>query len=647
MPIPVTSSISHIFHTPSKSLADRLFSAEFDDALVDQIAWKNLRYDGCKITSKKINEFNTQEVASLSGVGYSFIKQPGVGIGEMMIGGSGLYTWTVGGPFALTSTNYGHHNLYKGQPGVFKINAYPPKTTWKGDTPNPTFSANIKNQTTALYIANTVIAGDEDPQYATIKKHSYLNINKIVIINPYNNETQVIDKQSLEFKPYHAFITNDLPTTSKITIRMIDDSVPHALKGPNQYKVKMNKGWLLKSFDFKYDSTFPQLTENNAMYLYKGGHTTDNFYSQGNTGLENAVSYSLDDRVRFRYGIIEMIEGGAVIPGFPLGHHLQRENIGPSFGASSIISNKFTDQYYSGSFGLINEPPSFNQFNLNSELFAATGLGSASKFIGLDSLNFLRENNINNLLTEQEKTELHITFFEGTKDFSSGSNDERSISTFEIDKNQEQLDQGGFCHKNLPKNHEITFKGINDTRFIPLTNTFQDNFINAYNTSSNSSSYEGGCVGINQWTPGIAGTTIQRGINADETKYANIYVQGGAIGQYGYVNYQSGNAGPLYGRDNLLHEDGALHSSSYTGSVSDHEYSGSFSYQLSWLDKDHVIITDLHKEVELFNGTGTNGIVIVPEHIHPTIKDNLQFYLQQAGIVIGLSPNTQILTTND
>ena len=74
MPIPVTSSISHIFHTPSKSLANRLFSAEFDDALVDQIAWKNLRYDGCKITSKKINEFNTQEVASLSGVGYSFIN---------------------------------------------------------------------------------------------------------------------------------------------------------------------------------------------------------------------------------------------------------------------------------------------------------------------------------------------------------------------------------------------------------------------------------------------------------------------------------------------------------------------------------------------------------------------------------------------
>ena len=77
MPIPVTSSISHIFHTPSKSLADRLFSAEFDDALVDQIAWKNLRYDGCKITSKKINEFNTQEVASLSGEGYSYINQPG------------------------------------------------------------------------------------------------------------------------------------------------------------------------------------------------------------------------------------------------------------------------------------------------------------------------------------------------------------------------------------------------------------------------------------------------------------------------------------------------------------------------------------------------------------------------------------------
>ena len=37
---------------PSKSLADRLYSAEFDDAVIEQHFWKNPRYDGCKIISK-------------------------------------------------------------------------------------------------------------------------------------------------------------------------------------------------------------------------------------------------------------------------------------------------------------------------------------------------------------------------------------------------------------------------------------------------------------------------------------------------------------------------------------------------------------------------------------------------------------------
>jgi hypothetical protein len=34
---------------------------------------------------------------------------------------------------------------------------------------------------------------------------------------------------------------------------------------------------------------------------------------------------------------------------------LAKDRIGPSFALSSIIENKFTQQYYSGSYGLINE----------------------------------------------------------------------------------------------------------------------------------------------------------------------------------------------------------------------------------------------------------------------------------------------------
>ena len=75
-------------------------------------------------------------------------------------------------------------------------------------------------------------------------------------------------------------------------------------------------------------------------------------------------------------------------------------------------------------------------------------------------------------------------------------------------------------------------------------------------------------------------------------------------------------------------------------------YSGSFTYELSWLDKDHTLISNLNKSEELFNGIGVKGLVLIPEYAHPQIKNNINFYLHQAGI-LDSSPNAQVQSTND
>ena len=41
----------------SQSLADRLYVAEFDDALLDLDGWANPRYKGSRLVGKKINEY--------------------------------------------------------------------------------------------------------------------------------------------------------------------------------------------------------------------------------------------------------------------------------------------------------------------------------------------------------------------------------------------------------------------------------------------------------------------------------------------------------------------------------------------------------------------------------------------------------------
>ena len=71
----------------------------------------------------------------------------------------------------------------------------------------------------------------------------------------------------------------------------------------------------------------------------------------------------------------------------------------------------------------------------------------------------------------------------------------------------------------------------------------------------------------------------------------------------------------------------------YYGGYLNSEGSASLDYQISFLDKDHTIIADIDKDEELFDGIGTKGIVLVPDHIHPKVKANLELYLQRGGMI--------------
>ena len=138
---------------PSKSLSDRIYTAEFDDAVIEQHYWKAPRYDGCKVYSKEINKYTTFQTASNSetGIGFSTIAQHGPSIGSMLIGGTGNFPFTVGGFYSSVPINFQpQSNL----PGVFKVGNFIPNIIWRGDSLNPTgLNPNIKNETTAIIIS--------------------------------------------------------------------------------------------------------------------------------------------------------------------------------------------------------------------------------------------------------------------------------------------------------------------------------------------------------------------------------------------------------------------------------------------------------------------------------------------------------------
>lgn len=57
------------------------------------------------------------------------------------------------------------------------------------------------------------------------------------------------------------------------------------------------------------------------------------------------------------------------------------------------------------------------------------------------------------------------------------------------------------------------------------------------------------------------------------------------------------------------------------------------SHQLGVLRVEPTVILNLNKESEMYDGLGDRGFVVVPEQTHQKIKDNLNYYLEKAGLI--------------
>ena len=603
--------------------------AEFDDALLDQATWRNSRYDGSKMTSKEINKFTPIHPDFA-------LSTPTTSSGELI----GKYTIAS----SSQTLRWGGDNTYSALPVVNRL-------------------------ITALYISNTVVGGEENDNYVTLKNHSYVGISQIILINLVDDSVQVLDAATTPYNVFHRFITTDFPTGNTAICKVIEDvneSTPNNLSG--LHRVRMNKGYLLKTFTYKHAGEVSGsaaeiaagnhgdvLTSHNTMFLYKGAVTGEgsgttniisNLYITGSETDESSyLSSSMNNQLRFRYANLLLFE--AAVAGS--GDEAQKFNMkrfGPKFDSSSIHENKFTRQYYSGSYGLVgnlgNHSMSFTDESNPSpnRILSASSLGHASRFIAINTLGFLASNNADTSLTEQEKTEVHVTFFQGTKDFAPGKHDERSIGTFEVDQNRAVLDiaEGDICNAGLPTTHEFVFKGPNDNRFIPRTTNHTENLQSAHLQNLSASGLSG-CLNITH-SLNISGdgSKLQSGLTLDSITNMRYYVQGGALGPNGRAGIANTGSG-AYSQTNLsLNRFGPQNS-----------YSGSFHYEISFLDKSHTLILNLDKDLELPDGIGNKGLVIVPQDAHSQVAFNVDFYLNKAGIVntgVETLQNTTGLDTN-
>ena len=119
-------------------------------------------------------------------------------------------------------------------------------------------------------------------------------------------------------------------------------------------------------------------------------------------------------------------------------------------------------------------------------------------------------------------------------------------------------------------------------------------------------------VSLDSWTTNPS-TGLPMG-NVDIISDMRVYVQGGKNGAQGLSGYNLNSA---------------------MDSTPANSYSGSFNYELSFLKKDHTLILDINKDVEMFDGIGEQGILLIPEHLDLEIRNNLDYYIQQISTLLG------------
>ena len=57
------------------------------------------------------------------------------------------------------------------------------------------------------------------------------------------------------------------------------------------------------------------------------------------------------------------------------------------------------------------------------------------------------------------------------------------------------------------------------------------------------------------------------------------------------------------------------------------------SHQLSVLRDEPTLILNMDKENEIPDGLGDKGFVIIPQNCHRKVKNNIEFYLEKAGLI--------------
>lgn len=695
------------------------YNVEFDDALLDQAGWKNPRHEGCKLHAKKINEFTPPSEKMLSS--------------SFNINSDGTYSVA--------------------QPGELKTDKNG-KLRWGGDVSyglNPV----IQNQPTVVFIGDVLADADSNTinaPLACIDGHSYVLIQKIVLINTKADIVQVIDKSDINKKAMMRLIATSFPEGSKASVRLLDIAQENSLN-PDGYYVKFNQGVLAKIYGY----------EPPRVRLQNGGYATHSFFgTTGNDGVcaEIGTGYqrkSASFGTYFSYGQTatgSISRGSANILDFSTldyGDPLTEAQFNSLAGGAQNSLLSFSDNNLGTQYLDSNGEQSTGDTQFNRTLIDGTFGHLSGSLSDLYSSSFHPTKSPNGTLVKQPEMSIGVKW-SGSLEFTSISGSDGGSSTGIAGRREPRNPLRSFINNKvipdivsgsnqyfvtfesgnfgLPNNkmesistaeitlaHDHGLEGIYGGElnlfransgltgpFGELFNTDQDGrfwvghdvwtivnykqFIVGWNSAISELSRPNGAsnqrYGFHSGNPNYnsdgqrdmeqpfyitrLGVKNARGFQSTLTGsignvpgaiknttngegfYTYGWDSGGPGTGDGFVSFKPGFnncEGGEQGGDNVA-------SITPTGFVADGpgngdgnvvsalgfktKYDVSFAYpysgyQLSFLRKTPSIILDLPADLDLPNGVGNKGFVVLPENLEKLIKENIDYFLQKAGLI--------------
>jgi len=392
----------------------RDYRVEFDDALLDQAGWKNIRYDGSKLTGKKINEFNVGDI--------TYGKNPVV---ENKTNALYIVDTCIGAENEDEQFTFiaGHSYLTIKQ--ILLINERDDEVqlisrdSEKFNSFQRFITSNLKtnNSFTARIIDSSI--------QENLKRKYFVKFNKGFLLKSFTFEEpfygDVLNQNG-------GLITNNI-TTNRPSMVITDkfEPVTDSIFGLNFFNNVQNRFiFLYGSPYFSYNESsggeggFGALDENGGglegyFRLYGPSYHDSNVNIFSNKFTKQYHGSTADFNNVFDDPTLENTSGDLFIDHFITG----------SFG-------KLTGNFYTGTESANDGG---NEGN-NTDLIGDNAFVKAVDFISHKTFNFLKQHNNRIDIPEEEKTELFVTFFKGKEINnvnSSNVKDERSINTFEVE----------------------------------------------------------------------------------------------------------------------------------------------------------------------------------------------------------------------